>query len=278
MTTNTETNYKETAETSTLKGADSGSLARGLQVLAVMGDAGRPLTLSEISEAVGLASSTTHRLLQTLSQCDQVYKNVQGRYCLAPRALFPLALDHPLQMLRRDAAETLKSLQLRYGPSVLLIVFLGDKRLLVDFAVGSYSIAPYFDTYITAPLHGSVSGKIMLADMTPQVRDEFLGSGPLTGRTRHTIISRAQLESQLALVAKQGHASNFNENVLGICAIGARITAPSGRALGALVVTGPEEYFPQDKLEEIADVVCGSANRLSTTSMSVRAVARFLNI
>lgn len=281
MRKKTETNEIETAGSLPVKGSqasDSGSLARGLQLLAVMGDAGRPLALSEISETVGLASSTTHRLLQTLTQCDQVYKNAQGRYCLAPRALFPLTLDHPLQMLRRDAADMLKGLQNRYGPSVLLVVFLGEKRMAIDFAAGAYSVAPYFDTYISAPAHASVSGKIMLADMTSEQRDELLGAEPYAARTRYTIVGRQQLDDDLLRVAAQGYATNFNENVNGICAIGARLTAPSGRALGAIVITGPAEYFPDEKREQITDDVCSVAHRLSTTSMSVRSVARFLNI
>jgi len=110
MKKNTEHKTTKLVDIHHAKGGDSGSLARGLQLLSVMSDAGRPLALSEISEMVGLASSTTHRLLHTLTLCDHVYKNDQGRYCLAPRSLVPLALDHPLQLLRREAAELLKGL------------------------------------------------------------------------------------------------------------------------------------------------------------------------
>ncbi len=274
MKKNTET----TMSITTTRGGDAGSLARGLQLLAMMGDAGRPLTLSEISEAVGFASSTTHRLLQTLSQCAHVYKNAQGRYCLAPRALFPLPLDHPLHMLRRDAADMLKNLQARYGPSVLLVVFLGEQRMAIDFVGGTYSVAPYFDTYISAPLHASVSGKILLSDLSLEARDELLGAAPYLARTKQTITLREALDKDLTNVSRLGYATNSNENIAGICAIGAKLTAPSGRALGAIVVTGPSEYFIGDKPEKIKEDVLHAAHMLSNASMSARAVARFLQI
>ncbi|WP_091904496.1 IclR family transcriptional regulator [Chitinasiproducens palmae] len=260
------------------RGAETGALTRGLQLLAVMSDASRPLSLSEIAEASGIAASTTHRLLHTLSQCEQVYKNAQGRYCLAPRALFPLGLDHPLQVLRRDAAEMLRELQARHGPSVLLVAFLGEKRMVVDFAPGAYSVAPYFDTRISAPAHASVSGKILLADLPEADRQRLLGDAPYPARTRHTITTRAALDDALAEVEASGLATNFNENVMGICAIGAPLVAPSGRAIGAIVLTGPDTFFGAERRDAIAEDVRRVAHMLSAMSMSVRAVARFLSL
>lgn len=112
----------------------------------------------------------------------------------------------------------------------MLVVFLGEKRMAVDFAAGAYSVAPYFDTYISAPAHASVSGKLMLADMAPKMRHDLLGNAPYEARTKHTIVSKMKLDAELKRVSHQGYATNFNENVVGICAIGARLNTPSGRA------------------------------------------------
>ncbi|WP_421380053.1 helix-turn-helix domain-containing protein [Paraburkholderia sp. DD10] len=105
------------------KSTESGALTRGLTILSAVIGAARPLTLIEIGETVGLSSSTCHRLLQTLTQAGYIYRDTSNRYYPTPRAVCPLAIDHPLNLLRRDTGDTLKTLQHEYGASAGLIVF-----------------------------------------------------------------------------------------------------------------------------------------------------------
>ncbi|HXZ10503.1 MAG TPA: IclR family transcriptional regulator C-terminal domain-containing protein, partial [Paraburkholderia sp.] len=168
-------------------------------------------------------------------------------------------------------------LQERHGPSVLLIAFLGDRRATVECVAGNYSVAPYYDTNVTAPLHASVSGKILLSDRTPEQRDVLLGTAPYAARTEFTIKDRSTLFAELDEVRRRGWATNDNENVIGISAIGTRLAAPSGRALGAIVLTGPSRFF-QNGSEAMRDDLLKASDLLNSTSHAVRAMTQLLGV
>lgn len=255
---------------------ESGALARGLNVLSRLHEAARPLSLQEIADSVGLPASTCHRLLQSLDQAGYVYRE-GALYCPTPRAACPLPLEHPLNRLRRDTAPLMRELQERHGPSVLLIAFMGNHRVTVDSVAGNYSVAPYFDTNVSAPLHASVSGKLLLSDRTPEQRDALLGPEPFAARTEFTVRHRAALYDELEQVRRRGWATNENENVIGICAVGTRLTAPSGRAVGAMVLTGPSHFFRNGN-EAMRDDLRKASELLNATSHAVRAMSQFLGI
>ncbi|MGI4814419.1 MAG: IclR family transcriptional regulator [Janthinobacterium lividum] len=260
------------------KSTESGALTRGLTVLSAIIAAARPLSLIEIGEMVGLSSSTCHRLLQTLIQAGYIYRDTGNRYHPAPRAVLPLAIDHPLNLLRRDAGDTLKTLQHEYGASAGLIVFMGTTRLYVDIVLGRDNVAPYYETHHLPPFHCTVSGKLLLSELTLAERDALLGAAPYASRTPQTIIERDALMHDLERVAATGISSNFNENILGISAVGARLGLPEARAIGVIVLTGPSKYFTKPRVAAMRRDLQEATTILSNTSLAVRAVARFLNI
>lgn len=255
---------------------ESGALARGLLVLTRLHEAARPLSLQEIADSVGLPASTCHRLLQSLDTAGYVYRE-GALYCPTPKAACPLPLEHPLNRLRRDTSPLMRELQERHGPSVLLIAFLGNHRVTVESVAGNYSVAPYFDTTVTAPLHASVSGKLLLSDRSPAQRDTLLGQAPYAARTAATVRDRETLFAELDAIRQRGWATNENENVVGISAIGTRLTAPSGRALGAIVLTGPNRFFSEGN-EAMREDLMKASDLLNSTSHAVRAMTQFLGI
>lgn len=255
---------------------ESGALTRGLSILSCLQEAMRPMGLQELSAAVGLPPSTCHRLLQSLEQAGYLYRQGALHYPAA-RAACPLPLEHPLNRLRRDTTALMRELQERYGPSALLVAFLGHQRVVVDYIAGSYSVTPYFGTHVTAPLHVSVSGKLLLSDLAPAECDALLGEEPYAARTKFSIQDRKTLDAELDQVRQQGWASNHNENVAGISALGVRLSAPSGRAIGAIVLTGPGRYFGGGK-DPMCDDLLQAAGMLNATSNALRAMAEFLGV
>jgi DNA-binding IclR family transcriptional regulator len=260
------------------KSTESGALTRGLMVLSTVIAAARPLTLIEIGETVGLSSSTCHRLLQTLTQAGYLYRDGNNRYYPTPRAVCPLAIDHPLNLLRRDTGDTLKTLQQEYGASAGLIVFMGTTRLYVDIVLGRDNVAPYYETQHLTPFHCTVSGKLLLSELPVAGRDALLGAQPYASRTPQTITERDALMHDLDQVAATGISTNFNENILGISAVGARLGLPEARALGVIVLTGPSKYFTKPRVAAMRRDLLEATTILSNTSLAVRAVARFLDI
>ncbi|MDR5836035.1 IclR family transcriptional regulator [Caballeronia sp. LZ034LL] len=265
-----------TADRASARNTETGSLARGLQVMNVLHDAMRALAHAEVADAAGLPASTAYRLLQTLVEHGQVERTRSGRYRPSARSLLPLVMDHPLNTLRRDSMSLLRGLCDRHGPSASLILFFGEERAMLESAPGRYSVTPYYDTHLSAPYHTTVSGKLLLAHLSPSEREALLSRGHLSARTHDSITDPLQFEEELQRVLADGFATNQHENVIGICACGAVLKSSASKAIGALVLSGPSEYFSAETMEAMKRDLLEKANMLSHTSLALRAVARFL--
>jgi len=254
---------------------DSSALARGLAILDCLLRAARPLTLAEIAQATQLPSSTAHRQLQLLEQLGRTYRDAVGRHCAGAATLAPLPLDHPLNLLRRDATDVLRQLQSQFSATAVLTVFLGHQRLVIEAITGQHAIAPYIGTQAHAPLHCSVSGKLLLSTLDAAARAQLLGPAPYAARTAATLTSRKALEAQLERIARERVAVNLEENVEGICAQGVLVSTAAGQAIGALALTGASALFSPELRAAMLPVLTRNANLLGA-SLSAHAVARLL--
>lgn len=210
------------------------------------------MSLSDIAAETGLDASTAHRLLQTLvEQGYAVREEIQKRYLPGPLALSPLSLFHPLTQLRRESAPILHSCQRSVGgATVAFVLFIGSERLIVDFAQGTNPLSPYYDTWLKSPLHGSASGRLLLAWMTEGERERLLGPGPYEAYTSKTITEPAVLAEELKLVRMQGYAVGRDDYYDGLVAVGAPLIHQS-ESLGCLLVTGPSDVVAVEAEEAI---------------------------
>jgi IclR family pca regulon transcriptional regulator len=214
----------------------SGSLGRGLHLLAVLADAHQPLGLSELTARAGFDKATTHRLARTLLSFGFLIQEADSRrYRLGMRVLdlgfaYLSGLDVREQalpfmhVLVREFSESV-SLSILDGPDVVYIERLraGNLRVGIEVHVGS-----------RIPAHCSAMGKAILAWLpTDQVR-QILSARPLVAFTPHTITSMSRLERELDDVRARGFAINDEEITLGLRATAVAIHDRAGVPIAAL--------------------------------------------
>jgi IclR family transcriptional regulator, acetate operon repressor len=255
---------------------DTGSLQRGLAVLEAVIRAERPVSANEVGSLVGLSASTTHRLLKSLSEQGYVIRDSAKRYFPSVRALFPANLFHPLNVLRRVTIEHLLGLRNQFGLASSLLVFLGGKRWVIETIHGHDALSPYNEMEVTAPLHATAAGKILLSIFSEEERAEALGPGPYERLTSTTIVEPEKLRAELAKTVASGHAIALDEMLQGLSAVGAPVWYAPRRALGALVLAGPTRNFEGEKLTKLVASVCETAGILSHASPDVRTVGKLL--
>lgn len=250
----------------------SGSLSRGLQVLDVLRQANGYLSLSDISAETGLDGSTAHRLLQTLTENGYAIRDdVQKRYLPGPRALSPLSLFHPLTQLRREASSTLHSLQKETGHTTALALFVGQERMVVDFVQGSHPLSPYYESWLKSPLHGSASGRLLLAWMSESEREQLLGAGPYEAYTPKTITDPAALSRELGQVRTRGYAVARDDYYHGLLAIGVPLIHQAGsQPLGSLVLTSPSGSVTVEAEEALANPLKAASKLLMNSAPSLQ--------
>lgn len=237
------------------EGVAVGSLSRGLQILDVLTQAPGWLALSDIVAETGLDASTAHRLLQSLVESGHAVRDdALKRYLPGPRALSPLSLFHPVTQLRREAVPVLEFLKSQIGETCAFVLFLGHERMVVDFVRGSHPLSAYYDTWLKSPLHGSASGKLLLAWMGDAEKAELLGPGPYPAHTPRTITSPEVLAADLAVVRQQGFAVAREDAYESLVALGVPLAFQrDARPIGCLVVSAASSSLPPQAEQRIAE-------------------------
>ncbi|MEO8651987.1 MAG: IclR family transcriptional regulator C-terminal domain-containing protein [Hyphomicrobiaceae bacterium] len=268
---------EETSRTSTVpqdadSRGDTGALRRGFAVLEALLESAHPMTSRDVAAAVKLSDSTTHRLLQTLCETGHVVRDGARRYHVAAKALLPLTIYHPLNVLRRDAFMPLCALRDEFGVSASIVVLAGSERLVLDVIGVTGSLAPYYGTRLDNPLHVSASGKLLLLSLPAKERDAALGKAPYVRLTPKTITTRKELMTNLDAAARNGFATNLDENFIGFGAMAAPLLLGPDRVVGSIVLTGSTERFAPARIEGMGASLKSCAQLISSGSPSVRGV------
>lgn len=212
------------------------SLERGLAVIRAF-DATRPeLTLSEVARQTGLTRAAARRFLLTLVHLG--YVGTDGRlFSLRPRVLdlgyaylssmtLPEVAAPHLERLVAGVHES-SSLSVLDGTDVVYVARVPTKRIMTV----AISVGTRFPAYATS------MGRVLLAALPPEARDQHLPSGPLEAFTRHTITDRARLDAVLAEVAAQGYALVEQELELGLRSIAVPVHDRSGDVVAAMNIS-----------------------------------------
>lgn len=112
-------------------------------------------------------------------------------------------------------------------------------------------------------LHATGAGKVLLANMDEDRRDEVIAERGLPRRTPNTITDRDELERELADIRERGYSLNDEEGTVGLRSVGAPVSGPHGEVVGALSVSGPSQRLTDRRFDSgLIEAVLGSANEL----------------
>src|SRR6202165_2259660 len=174
------------------------------------------ITREEITQTVGLAKTTVHRLLYSMKKIGYVDQNEQsGKYMLAAK-FFELGRSVlPYQRVAALARPLLENLRIRCGESVHVGVL--DKGLVTYIAVlesqNPYRCAAVIGEYNFA--HSTAVGKCLLAHLSEDQIEDVIREHGLQKMARNTITNGAQLLEELRRVRQDDVATNIEENIDG---------------------------------------------------------------
>ncbi|MET9577525.1 IclR family transcriptional regulator C-terminal domain-containing protein [Streptomyces massasporeus] len=249
------------------------SLARGLTVLTAFGE-GRPeLTLTEVSQATGLARATARRALITYEHLGLVA--AAGRtFTLTPRVLslgFP-----PLSRtsLPEIAQPHLADLTSRIHESTSLAV-LSDSSEEIQYTA-RVATGRVMSVNITVgtrlPAYATALGRVLLADASEGIR----GAKGLPALTAHTITDKHTLEGVLTSVRAQGYALVDEELEEGLRSIAVPIRDRSGRVVAALnTAMHASRRTPRECVTDLVPELTATATRIQT---DLHTAARFTHV
>lgn len=232
------------------------SVNKAFQLLDVMSKAERPMSLQELSQSLGWAKSSVHRLLSTLREGHVVEQSqYDGRYCLGSR-LFELgcAASNGWDILRM-ARPYLERIASATGESVCLSTIVDGEVLVLDFV---NSINPWHIVSrpgARLPAHSTVQGKLMLAQKSKSEVLHILRERGMTRYTPNTICDPQEMLKELETIRRQGYAVEKAEYRVGLFSIAAPIRDETGEVRYTIAVVSMFGTPAGPKFQEVLDLL-----------------------
>jgi DNA-binding IclR family transcriptional regulator len=221
------------------------SVTKVLDILEHLGQARRPVSVSDVARATGFNVSTAFRQLQTLVARGYVEQQEGHRgYVLGPR-VYQLASaylkGHDLATLARPHLEALRDV---VGETVYLVILAQGEIVQLAKADGQQVVSASMRTAAREPAYCTATGKVLLSGLDEDALARYLASVKLQPYTAKTIVNRTKLEREIAAVRKQGYALDVEEFADNLCCVSVPVRHPgSGAIAAALSVAMPKLRF-----------------------------------
>jgi IclR family acetate operon transcriptional repressor len=237
----------------------SQAVDRANALLTVIVESGAPRTFTSLVDELGLAKSTTSRLLQALERGRLVQRDQAGAF--RPGALFSLyaarpSAVHDLVELTRPTLERLGELT---EETVNLAVPRGGELVDIAQVDSRYVLGATNWVGVDVPAHCTALGKVLYAYGALPVPN-----GNLERRTEHSPVDRAHLEDMLVEVRRLGWASSINELEVGLAAVAAPVRAVDGAIVAAISVSGPTTRVNERGVSVLGELLLTETRDLST--------------
>jgi len=215
-------------------------LDKSLSILETLLQHNPPMSMTEISEKLGLYPSTIHRILDTLKHwgyVEQVPNN--QKYQLGLKVLeLGMTKFHQMDLVR-ESTPYLKELVNQCNETVHLGILEEGEVLYLAKEESSQTIRMISYVGKRAPLHCTALGKVLLTYLSAEERKRILGEKVLPRLTEKTITDKEELEKELNKVKKQGFALDRGENEKDVRCIAAPIKNFQGKIVAAVSISGP---------------------------------------
>jgi DNA-binding IclR family transcriptional regulator len=253
-----------TSKTSdTLNGLPGGTLHKGLEILFLMANESRPMTIPDMGSLLGLPDSSLYRIVRTLKDYGLVEKiDHQGHLVLGRKLLVLARSVNEQSLLIKIARPVMKSLAQKTGETILLTILTGDTVICIDSIESESPLRLSSTRGEEMPLHAGASGKCLLAFLPPEKTEKLVSKQKLTRFTPYTITDIAKLEEECKKIRDEGFAYSRSELHEGAIGIAAPILDDAERPVASLTVGGPEERIKRTGEELLIRLVCAAAKQI----------------
>ncbi|HYH31413.1 MAG TPA: IclR family transcriptional regulator [Pseudonocardia sp.] len=236
----------------------SQAVDRACALLALVVESGGPRTFTSLVEELGLAKSTTSRLLQALERSRLLQRDQAGAF--RPGALFSTYAARPsaLQDLVELARPTLQRIGELTEETVNLSVPRGREVVQIAQVDSRYLLGSTNWVGVDVPAHCTALGKVLYAfgALPPPL-------GPLEQRTPRSPVDHARFDRALGEVRRRGWAVSLDELEVGLGAVAGPVRGVDGAVVAAVSVSGPTTRINDHGIARLGDLLVDELRGLS---------------
>jgi DNA-binding IclR family transcriptional regulator len=237
---------------------------RAVELLVALATAKKPLLLSELSERTATSPSTAYNTLVTLQKHGFVQKDERYKTYRLGLALFELGRAYIEQVSLLPAFEEIAGETVALCSETIKLVVRDERDVIYLARVeGEHSIQLVARVGTRIPAHVTAVGKVLLAQLAAHELERLYTGYDFPTRTSHSVKNLAELQARLQPVRQQGYAHDLEESNLGVFCAAAPIRDQTNTVIAAMSIGVPDNRLPPGRLDELTELVCQSARKLS---------------
>lgn len=240
------------------------SIVRAFAILELVARAPNGISLSELSRAVRLHSSTTFNLVRTMSRLGYLHQSGDDKRYRIGRPLFSLAANAIDDLLLVDMAKAvMEDMSRASGETGTFAVWSGGQVVAMarSSGAGAFQLADRVGG--VRPAHATATGKVLLAALPPEQFEDYVAGATLARFTATTIVDARRLRAEVRKAKSAGMAIDHAEFHDDVCCIAVPVKDFSGKTVGALGLSAPLWRMGDDILPARAAMLRDAAQRLS---------------
>lgn len=241
------------------------SVAKAMELLQILSQAGKPLLLKELTALCGYPKSTVFGLLTTMRQYDVVMQTPDGRYTLGLR-LFEygrqVERSWDISLVARPYMEHLCR---QTNASVMLSVCESGSVITLDQVEARNALRIVSDVGSRLPIYCTSQGKVFLSHMKRTTAEALLRSQSMVQFTPHTITDIPSLLREVDICRTNGYAIENGEYKIGLRSISAPVYNVEGQVRYTVGVIGMFRSVQSDEFRTAIEQVCATAAMISTS-------------
>jgi DNA-binding IclR family transcriptional regulator len=238
------------------------SVDNALKLLLLLGEQPQ-IRLSEATRYLGVASSTAHRLLAMLTYRGFVRQDPVSKAYLPGPALTSVAFAIFGRIdVQATATPIMRSLSERLRETIHVGMLDGASVRFVAAVEGPAAVRVASRLGRTMPAHCTSTGKVLLAQISEAELRQLFPREKLERITSHSIVSRTELEAELARIRERGYAVNREESEEGVASVAVAIPTRAPGLRLALNAAAPQSRLDGSHYTAVAAVITKAAKEI----------------
>ena len=241
------------------------SVDRALVILEFVAGKNNGVTVSQVSEALGLNISTCHHLISTLVQRGFISNlgRSQG-YSLGPKLSQLIEISDQQEDPEFLLASDLSALSERLGHGVQFAI-LSDTALMTKLSIPdpTEKVNEPNEVEKMSALHATATGKAILAWIPDTELARIISINGLKRYTEKTFTTLSGLIEELRLVRRFKYSIDDEEFCSGIICIGSTIREGAGAVIGSISVTIPADLATEPYRQKMISEMINASNAFS---------------
>jgi IclR family transcriptional regulator, KDG regulon repressor len=231
------------------------AVERALTILEFIATRQGPVGVGEIAEKLGLAKSTTHRLLEALKN-KQFIEQVETleKYDIGIKAIEIGMSGLGNWNIVDIVSPYLKQLAADLHETTFLAVYDKGEIVYVYKAEGDLAVSTNAQLGTRKPIHCTSLGKAIVSNFHIEEVEKILLEKGMEKYTDRTITDKHSYLEELSKVRQLGYAMDDEEVEVGLTCFAVPIFNYTGNAIAAISIAGPTERMISKK-EQIVDAL-----------------------